>query len=101
MQIVTVGGGSALLATLKTRQIDAFHLSAPTPYLAQREGFGEIIIKASAGDVPELTNFLYTRRALDERVHREVTTGRNGLHPRPRRNGGVSGSVCDARAGWP
>ncbi len=60
VQIVTVGGGTALLATLKTRQIDAFHLSAPTPYLAQREGFGEIIIKASAGDVPELTNFLYT-----------------------------------------
>jgi NitT/TauT family transport system substrate-binding protein len=60
VQIVTAGGGAALLAGMKTKQIDAFHLSAPTPYLAQREGFGEVIIKASAGDVPELDNFLYT-----------------------------------------
>jgi NitT/TauT family transport system substrate-binding protein len=60
VQIVTAGGGSALLAGMKTKQIEAFHLSAPTPYLAQQEGFGEVIIKASAGDVPELDNFLYT-----------------------------------------
>jgi NitT/TauT family transport system substrate-binding protein len=64
VQIVTVGGGAALLATMRTRQIDAFHLSAPTPYLAQRDGFGEVIIKASAGDVPELDNFLYTGIAV-------------------------------------
>ncbi|MHB9096442.1 MAG: ABC transporter substrate-binding protein [Syntrophales bacterium] len=60
VQILTVGGGSALLAAMKTKQVDAFHLSAPTPYLAEREGFGKVIIKASAGDVPELDNFLYT-----------------------------------------
>jgi len=36
------------------------HLSAPTPYLAQRDGFGEVVVKSSAGDVPELDNFLYT-----------------------------------------
>lgn len=66
VQIVSVGGGSSLLATLRTRQIDAFHLSAPTPYLAQRDGFGEVIIKASAGDVPELDNFLYTGIAVSK-----------------------------------
>lgn len=60
VQILTVGGGSALLAAMKTKQVDAFHLSAPTPYLAEREGFGKVIIKSSAGDVPELDNFLYT-----------------------------------------
>jgi NitT/TauT family transport system substrate-binding protein len=60
VQILTMGGGSALLAGIKTKQIEAFHLSAPTPYLAQREGFGEVIVKSSAGDVPELDNFLYT-----------------------------------------
>ncbi len=59
-QLIAVGGGSSLLAALRTRQIDAFHLSAPTPYLAARDGFGELIIKASAGDVPELDDFLYT-----------------------------------------
>ncbi|MDR7484633.1 MAG: ABC transporter substrate-binding protein [Armatimonadota bacterium] len=60
VQIVTVGGGASLLAALRTRQIDAFHLSAPTPYIAERDGFGVVIIKSSAGDVPELDNFLYT-----------------------------------------
>ncbi|PJC73551.1 MAG: hypothetical protein CO013_06540 [Syntrophobacterales bacterium CG_4_8_14_3_um_filter_58_8] len=48
------------------KQIDAFHLSAPTPCLAQRQGFGEVIIKASAGDVPELDNFLYTGVAVSK-----------------------------------
>ncbi|MBI3002255.1 MAG: ABC transporter substrate-binding protein [candidate division NC10 bacterium] len=60
VQIVAVGGGASLLAALRTRQIDAFHLSAPTPYLAERDGFGAIVVKSSAGDVPELDNFLYT-----------------------------------------
>ncbi|MBI2123166.1 MAG: ABC transporter substrate-binding protein [Armatimonadetes bacterium] len=59
-RIVSVGGGGPLLAALRTRQIDAFHLSAPTPYLAERDGFGVVVIKGSAGDVPELDNFLYT-----------------------------------------
>jgi len=59
-QIVSVGGGAGLLAALRTRQIDAFHLSAPTPYIAERDGFGVVVIKSSAGDVPELDNFLYT-----------------------------------------
>jgi len=60
VQLISIGGGGALLAALRTRQIDAFHLSAPTPYLAQRDGFGEVVVKSSAGDVPELDNFLYT-----------------------------------------
>jgi ABC-type nitrate/sulfonate/bicarbonate transport system substrate-binding protein len=64
VQIVTVGGGAALLASMKTKQIDAFHLSPPTPYQVQQAGFGDVIIKASAGDVPELTNFLYTGIAV-------------------------------------
>jgi len=64
VQIVTVGGGAALLASMKTKQIDAFHLSPPTPYQARQAGFGDVIIKASAGDVPELTNFLYTGIAV-------------------------------------
>lgn len=63
-QIVSVGGGAGLLAALRTRQIDAFHLSAPTPYIAERDGFGVVVIKASAGDVPELDNFMYTGMAV-------------------------------------
>lgn len=59
-QLVAIGGGGPLLAALRTRQIDAFHLSAPTPYLAEKDGYGVVVIKASAGDVPELDNFMYT-----------------------------------------
>jgi len=63
-QIISVGGGAGLLAALRTRQIDAFHLSAPTPYLAEKDGYGVIVVKSSAGDVPELDNFLYTGIAV-------------------------------------
>lgn len=64
VQIISVGGGAGLLAALRTRQIDAFHLSAPTPQVAERDGFGVVIVKASAGDVPDLDNFLYTGIAV-------------------------------------
>lgn len=60
VQIVSVGGRGPLLAALRTKQIDAFHLSAPSPYIAERDGYGIVIIKSSAGDVPELDNFMYT-----------------------------------------
>jgi len=63
-QLLTIGGGASLLAALRTRQIDAFHLSAPTPYIAEREGFGVVVIKASAGDVPEFNEFFYTGVAV-------------------------------------
>jgi ABC-type nitrate/sulfonate/bicarbonate transport system substrate-binding protein len=63
-QIIAAGGGANLLAALRTRQIDAFHLSAPTPYLAERDGFGTVVIKSSAGDVPELDSFMYTGIAV-------------------------------------
>jgi NitT/TauT family transport system substrate-binding protein len=66
VQIVTVGGGAALLASMKTKQIDAFHLSPPTPYQAEQAGFGDIIVKTTGGDVPELTNFLYTGIAVNK-----------------------------------
>ncbi len=35
VQLISIGGGGVLLAALRTRQIDAFHLSAPTPYQAE------------------------------------------------------------------
>ncbi|MDR7417332.1 MAG: ABC transporter substrate-binding protein [Armatimonadota bacterium] len=73
VQMLSIGGGAGLLAALRSRQIDAFHLSAPTPYIAERDGFGVVVIKASAGDVPELDNFLYTGIA----VH-NVYANRNG-----------------------
>ena len=70
VQIVTVGGGAALLAAMRTGQIDGFMLSPPTPGIAEAEGFGSILIKSSEGDVPEFANFLYTALATTERFAR-------------------------------
>ena len=64
VQIIAVGGGGPLLAALRTRQIDAFHLSAPNPNVAEVDGYGVFIIKSSAGDVPELDGIVYTGIAV-------------------------------------
>ena len=58
--IVAVGGGSSLLAALEQNKIQAYHLSPPTPYIAESKGFGVVLIDGPAGDVKELSNFLYT-----------------------------------------
>ncbi|MGH7419076.1 MAG: ABC transporter substrate-binding protein, partial [Candidatus Rokuibacteriota bacterium] len=39
-------------------------LSAPTPNVAEVDGYGVFIIKASAGDVPELDGIIYTGIAV-------------------------------------
>lgn len=58
--IVAIGGGAALLAALEEAQIDAYQLSPPTPFIAENEGFGVILINGPEGDVPELADFVYT-----------------------------------------
>ncbi|MGH8936391.1 MAG: ABC transporter substrate-binding protein [Acidimicrobiia bacterium] len=58
--IVAIGGGAALLAALEEGQIDAYHLSPPTPFVAENEGFGVILINGPEGDVPEFADFVYT-----------------------------------------
>jgi NitT/TauT family transport system substrate-binding protein len=64
-QIVAVGGGASLLAALESNQIDAYHLSPPTPYVAADKGVGTILIDGPAGDVPKFTDFLYTAWATN------------------------------------
>lgn len=59
-EIVAIGGGGSLLAALESGQIDAYHLSPPTPYIAEAEGFGTILIDGAAGDVPLFSDFAYT-----------------------------------------
>jgi ABC-type nitrate/sulfonate/bicarbonate transport system substrate-binding protein len=59
-EIIAIGDGSSLLAALETGQIDAYQLSPPTPYVAESEGFGTILIDGPAGDVPALSDFAYT-----------------------------------------
>jgi NitT/TauT family transport system substrate-binding protein len=59
-EIVALGGGSNLLAALEENKIQAYHLSPPTPYVAEAEGFGVVLIDGPAGDVQEFSNFLYT-----------------------------------------
>ncbi|MEX1162368.1 MAG: ABC transporter substrate-binding protein [Nitriliruptor sp.] len=59
-EIIAIGGGSSLLAALESDQIDAYHLSPPTPYVAENEGFGTILIDGPDGDIPQFADFLYT-----------------------------------------
>lgn len=56
---IPIGGGSALMAAMKTGQIDAYMLSAPTPYILEKEGIGVVLIKASAGDVPIFKDYAF------------------------------------------
>lgn len=59
-EIIAIGDGASLLAALETGQIDAYQLSPPTPYVAEAEGFGTILIDGAAGDVPLFSDFVYT-----------------------------------------
>jgi len=62
--LVTIGGGSALLAALESGKIDAYLLSPPTPFIAESEGIGKILIMNSAGDVPQFKDFAFTSIAV-------------------------------------
>ncbi len=64
-QIVAIGGGASLLAALESKQIDAYHLSPPTPYVAADKGVGTILIDGPSGDVPKFADFLYTAWATN------------------------------------
>jgi ABC-type nitrate/sulfonate/bicarbonate transport system substrate-binding protein len=59
-EIIAMGDGASLLAALETGQIDAYQLSPPTPYVAQAEGFGTVLIDGPSGDVPRFADFAYT-----------------------------------------
>lgn len=65
VEIIAIGGGSSLLAALESDQIDVFHLSPPSPYVAEAGGFGTVLIDGPAGDVEEFSNFLYTAWAAN------------------------------------
>lgn len=58
--LIAIGAGSSLLAALESKQIDAYHLSPPTPYVAESGGFGTILIDGPDGDVPTFSDFVYT-----------------------------------------
>ena len=57
--LVQIGGVPALAAAFKAERIDAFLLSPPLPQTLEREGLGRIVIRNTAGDVPELANTTY------------------------------------------
>ncbi len=57
--LVSVGGVPALAAAFKSGRIDAFLLSPPLPQTLEREGAGRIVIRNTAGDVPELRDTTY------------------------------------------
>jgi ABC-type nitrate/sulfonate/bicarbonate transport system substrate-binding protein len=62
---VQIGGGQALVAAMKAKRIDAFMLSAPAPYLLERDRVGTVILKNSAGEgPPEFGDFAFESIAV-------------------------------------
>ncbi len=57
--LVQVGGVPALAAAFRAGRIDAFLLSPPLPQTLEREGAGRILIRNTAGEVPELRHTTY------------------------------------------
>lgn len=65
IDLVSIGDPSLLLSALRANRIDGYMLSPPTPGIAVAQGFGEILIKSSAGDVPQLADHVYVAIAVD------------------------------------
>ena len=62
---VQLGGGQAQVAGMKAKRIDAFMLSAPAPYLLERDKVGTVILKNSAGEgPPEFSDFAFESIAV-------------------------------------
>ncbi|MBW4081998.1 ABC transporter substrate-binding protein [Paenibacillus sp. S150] len=59
ISLITLTNAGNLLAALKSRQIDGFMLTPPTPNQPELEGYGTIIVKSSAGEIAELANYPY------------------------------------------
>lgn len=57
--LVQVGGPAALSAAFRSGKIDAFMLSPPLPQTLARDGFGSIIVRNTAGELPELRGITY------------------------------------------
>lgn len=57
--LVQVGGPAALSAAFRSGRIDAFMLSPPLPQMLQQEGYGSIVVRNTAGELPGLTGITY------------------------------------------
>src|SRR5262249_48932952 len=57
--LARVGGSPALAAASKSERIDALLPSPPLPQTLEREGVGRIVIRNTAGEVPELRDTTY------------------------------------------
>lgn len=66
--LVQVGGPAALSAAFRSGKIDAFMLSPPLPQSLAQQGYGSIIVRDTAGELPSLTGItymtLYTTKAF-------------------------------------
>jgi NitT/TauT family transport system substrate-binding protein len=57
--LVQIGGVAALSAAFRSGKIDGFMLSPPLPQTLEREGYGTIVIRNTAGELPSLTGITY------------------------------------------
>ena len=58
--LVQIGGVPALDSAFRSGRIDAFLLSPPLPQTLENAGLGKILIRNTAGEMPDLTDTCYT-----------------------------------------
>ncbi|HLH25707.1 MAG TPA: ABC transporter substrate-binding protein [Chloroflexota bacterium] len=58
VNILAVGGGAGMIASLEQRNVDVIINSPPEPDEAVRQGIGVMLISNAAGDDPDLADFL-------------------------------------------
>jgi ABC-type nitrate/sulfonate/bicarbonate transport system substrate-binding protein len=58
VNILAVGGGAGMMASLEQRNVDVIISSPPEPNEAMRQGMGVMLIDNAAGEDPDLADFL-------------------------------------------
>jgi NitT/TauT family transport system substrate-binding protein len=58
VNILAVGGGAGMIASLEQRNVDVIVASPPDPEEAVRQGIGVMVINNAAGEDPDLADFL-------------------------------------------
>jgi NitT/TauT family transport system substrate-binding protein len=81
--LVQVGGPAALSAAFRSGKIDAFMLSPPLPQTLARDGYGSIIVRNTAGELPDLRGItymtLYTTKAFAKKEPAAVEAYTQGI----------------------
>ncbi|MBI2369036.1 MAG: ABC transporter substrate-binding protein [Deltaproteobacteria bacterium] len=87
VQLIGTGTGAVIIAALEQKKIDLFVMSTPVPEEAIQRGIGVMFINTTAGEVPELAEFLQQVLAVTpEYARRQPDTVRKMVRALTRAN---------------